>query len=139
MRDLLGRAHYIVQLSMWPLQCMSNVATLNARNGANSTARHEPLERWVRRHSRFAACTTSLTSLMRRLICWLVRSSSFSCRWRLSRKCGLSARHSVNSRGCRPTPMAAEGCPQLGATPPSSATFTERPHPGPSRALNYHN
>lgn len=54
---------------------------------------------------RLAACTTSLTSLMSRLICWLVRSNSFSCLCRFSRNCGLSARHSVNSSGCRPTPI----------------------------------
>lgn len=90
-----------------------------------------------RRNLRLAACTTSLTSLMSRLICWLVRSSSFSWRWRLSRKCGLSARHSVNSSGCRPTPMAAAGWPQLGAMPPSSATFTARPHSGPSHAYTH--
>lgn len=54
---------------------------------------------------RLAACTMSFTSLIRRLICWLVRSSSFSCFCRLSRNCGLSVKHSVNSSGCRPTPM----------------------------------
>lgn len=61
---------------------------------------------WIlHKHLRLAACTTSLTSLMSRLICWLVRSNSFSCLCRFSRNWGLSARHSVNSSGCRPTPI----------------------------------
>lgn len=53
-------------------------------------------------HSLLAAANRSLTSLIIRLICWLVFSNSFSCLLRFSRNSGLSRRQSVNSNGCKP-------------------------------------
>lgn len=94
-------------------------------------------------YSRLAACTTSLTSLMRRLICWLVRSSSFSCRCKFSRNCGLSARHSVNSRGCRPTPILGRplGPPRSRSQHHALSPTARRPghivqHPPPLQGRN---
>jgi hypothetical protein len=52
-------------------------------------------------HSLFAACSKSLISLMIRLICCDVLSSSFSCLFKFSRKSGLSRRQSANSSGAK--------------------------------------
>lgn len=68
------------------------------------------------RYSLLAAANRSFTSLMIRLICWLVFSNSFSCWFRFSRNSGLSSRQSVNSSGCSfPITMvlAAFPCPGM--------------------------